>query len=279
MFKYTFLAFCTFACLAGCSQRNMPAELEYAPILPIAFTGEHPTISLFEKESFEAIVPLRYDRAVVIPVYGILRGDGIDWQYVVREPFVAKQADDIEVRLQRIGQREALKRVLIWIPGCLIVSIAKQFRQTWNIQGQEMIIAELHKENWENARPCRMAKALKGLLKSKRFIIGDFVDTRRDYDPALLVRAVEYGSQYSKEHCLGNLKQRYVFWAFNPGTNVDIVMSEESRKHVMSFLEEYIVEKQDAKSEPVKGADGATTGKEASRKQGESPGVGGTKAK
>jgi hypothetical protein len=221
----------------GCSKNGgKELNLHYPTILPVCFIEEHPNKYVVDMVA-EGVPFVKYDHALVIPMYYSLTSDGDTCEFTVREPFVMDSNGDVETGLKEYGRREYLERVIIWVPGYLPVAIPSTFRIVMLVDKDKKTIKTLCKEkNCGSSK--ELAMALKRLLNSKDFLIGPCVDTRKTYSPDVLVRTEQYGGVYSFSE--GTLKSLYPLWAFNKGTKINIDISESSKKAINEFLEKHL---------------------------------------
>jgi len=101
----------------------------------------------------------------------------------------------------------------------------------------------------------KIADALRDLINEPSFAITSFVDTRKKFKVADVIRAVEYTSAYTDTYSWGESspKRNYVLWAFSQDTKVDLVISPASKSDAMQLF-----------SQPAKegAAEGNSTGRE-----------------
>jgi len=92
------------------------SENKYPDVLPLCVTEEDS--AKFLTDRLDSIKPLRWDKALVLPLYKEVSVDGQKHEYAVWDPFVVKPSDDLERILSSRGQREKVgtsDRLGAWI--------------------------------------------------------------------------------------------------------------------------------------------------------------------
>jgi hypothetical protein len=231
-------------CCGGCEDAPpQPGGYDYPAVLPIWIVEYDPNVTIFERKDLER--DRKVGKMLVIPLYRDYRHEEIIDALAIAHPFVYRQGEDLEKKLSSFGQRENLRRLIIWVPGYFPYGLGRTFPWVPVISGKRMIVLELQpglqlEEGQINA-------AMKTLLLDGGFVIEKKVawktrppysntSTQVDepYDFTRLVRSEIFAGRFFK---YGTTKD-YVLWAFDPGTKIINRLSAEEKKVVAEFAEQ-----------------------------------------
>jgi hypothetical protein len=187
---------------------------------------------------------------LIIPLYKDFRHGAATDSLAIAHPFVYQQGEDIESQLTSFGQRENLRRLIVWVPGYFPGSIQRVFTWVPIIKGQRMIVLEL--QPCVGAEAGQINGAMKTLLEGDILVVewirpkrpsppytNELRMTPEAYHAGRLVRSNGYDGRYFNHEFPVN---QHLLWAFDPGTRIINRLSDEEKRTVAAFAAEVIQE-------------------------------------
>jgi hypothetical protein len=241
---------------AGCGKG--PADGNFPAASPLWIVEDDPNGSVMSPEEVAAFGPkwtAKFDRhdltrdrnvhpMLVIPLYKNYRHQGAADELAIAHPFLYRQGEEIEEKLTSLGQRENLRRLIVWVPGFFPGSIGRIFRGEHTINGKTMIVLELQPCLGSEAR--EINGAMKALLVGGDFVAGkesfcappppphtdEIRATNQPYDASQLVRSMEYCGRFYQN---GAAMVVHVLWGYEVKTKIANRLSPEDKNIVASF--------------------------------------------
>jgi hypothetical protein len=250
-------------CCGGCeSSPPQPAGYDFPSTRPIWIVEIDPDLTVFERKDLQR--DRKVGRILVIPLYMDYQHEGITDALAIAHAFVCQPGEEIEKQLASFGQREKLRRLIVWAPGYLPDAIGRTFPFVPVIGGKRMIVLEL--EPCLRSEAGQLDAAIKSLLLDGDLVVEKMVAWKHrppsslkpvrvdePYDFQRVVRSEIYEGRWFK---YGSARS-YVLWAFDPGARIANRLSSAEKKLVAEFVAD--LEKEQRKGPDGKNAAGQET--------------------
>ena len=227
-------------CCGGCNSAmaTNPGP-DFPTVLPIQVIEHDENVTIFDRKDLQAVPT---DKLLIVPLYRNYKYQGTTDAYAIAHPFIYQQGADIENKLAAIGERDNLRRLILWIPGYFPCSVPRTYRHELVIKGKQMTVVEAQRCTATEEQD--LNAAMKTLLQNGNFVVGKMLawkvrppysntSTRVDehYDFARLVRAKIYQGRFFKYGCATD----YLLWTVAPETKIINRLTPEDKKIVAAF--------------------------------------------
>ena len=215
------------------------AENGYPTTPPLWIVEDDPNELIFDRKDLER--DRKVGEMLVIPLYMNYQHQQGDDFLAIAHPFVYRQGEEIEPQLTAIGQRERLRRLILWVPGYFPDGLGRTFNWMPTINGKRLVVVELHRCLGQEEEE-QLDAAMKTLLEGD-IVVGKGIPstppsnsdkpqmTRVPYNFSELVRS-EYSGRFYK---WGAPIHNHALWAFPPGTRIVNRLSREEKATVIAF--------------------------------------------
>lgn len=233
-----------FGLFAGCNgPSSQPDDYQYPPVLPLWFIEDDPRCTIFDRKDQDIERDRMIERVLIIPLYTDYRHEGGVDRLAIAHPFVYRPLDEIEDQLVALGQRENLRRLIVWVPGFFPDSIPKMYTFQPIVKGKRVIAQELQPclRDEQNKIDEAMKTLLEGdILVTKRYYpkrpslpyTGQPQVTDEPYDAAKVVSSEGFDGRFFDDIYACN---PHVLWAFGPGTKIINRLTPQEKKLVADF--------------------------------------------
>ena len=195
----------------------------YPAVLPLCLAEEDPNASIGARVGNLKPTPTR--DVLVIPMYCDAHvADGVD-RFAISHPFVYRQGDEIERRLESFGNRANLSELVLWVPGYFPNSVGRIFRLSASVDGKEMIALQL--QRCVGSEEGEINAAMLNMLNEREFRIEamEKYRTRPPYSKTAMLHNEPYNI-VRLVHCEGYESR---FWQFGCPTTLYILWGSGGR--------------------------------------------------